>query len=104
MLVIFSCYSTWTSNRLSHSSIQVLVTVAFANVSGCVFICSVYTNTSSTPLKVWYNDGTLIYGSYAHMTLMMITWIIVGALLIPYIILKVLMKSARVRKYLQPID
>ena len=62
---------------------------------------------SSTPIKAWYNDGTVIYGSYEHLTLMIVTSIIVGALLIPYLIIliggKGLMKSGRVREYLRPI-
>ena len=91
LLIILSCYSTWISNRISHSSIQVLVTVVHLSFSKLLLMhmivdmfsyADVNTNTSSTPLKVWYNDGTLIYGSYAHMTLMIITSIMVGALLI----------------------
>ena len=114
LLIILSRYSTWISNRISHSSIQVLVTVVHLSFSKLLLMivdvfsyAVVYTNTSSTPLKVWYNDGTVIYGSYEHMTLMIVTSIIVGALLVPYIIILIggqaLMKSGKVREYLRPI-
>ena len=114
VLIILSRYSTWISNRISHSSVQVLVTVVHMSFSKLlltsvdVFISNkVYVNTSVVPLKVWYNDGTVFYGSREHIILMTITLLPVGLVIIPYVIVLIggntLMKVKYIRKYLRPI-
>ena len=114
VLIILSRYSTWISNRISHSSVQVLVTVVHMSFSKLLWTSvdvftpnKVYVNTSVVPLKVWYNDGTVFYGSREHIILMTITLLVVGLVIIPYVIVLIgghtLMKVKYIRKYLRPI-
>ena len=113
VLIILSRYSTWLSNRISHSSVQVLVTVVHLSFSKLLItIIDVFTPatiyTSENPHYVWYKNGSIEYGKEnGHVLLMAFTLIIVGALLIPYITIliggRAFMKCSLGDKYLRPI-
>ena len=92
VLIIASYYSTWFSNRTSHSSIQVLVTVVHLSFSKLLLaLIDVFTpatiHTSKESFLVWYWDGSIRYMSLSHLPLAIVTVITVSVLLIPYITL-----------------
>ena len=66
-----------------------------------------YSSTRKQVTKVWFNDGYITYGEGEHFVLMIVTSVIVGIFLIPYILIiltgRLLMKSNKIREYLQPI-
>uniref|UniRef100_A0A1X7UHT9 Uncharacterized protein n=1 Tax=Amphimedon queenslandica TaxID=400682 RepID=A0A1X7UHT9_AMPQE len=111
-LVILSRFSSRVSNKLSKSSIQVLVTIvhlsftklleAIIDVFGSA---KVYEEGKGEKI-VWYNSGAVEYGSMEHTWLMIITSIVVGVILTPYFILilfgKFLLKCDRLREYVRP--
>ena len=113
ILIILSRYSTWLSNRISHSSIQVLVTVVHLSFSKLLItIIDVFTPakiyTSEKPHYVWYKNGSIEYGKEnGHVLLMIFTLLVIGTLLLPYIIIlfggRVFMKCSLGDKYLRPI-
>ena len=113
-LIIISRYSVRLSNRIADSSVQVLVTVVHLSFSTLltssldIFKSAyIYINTSDVPLKVWQNDGTVVYGKGGHLILMIVTGVVVGSFLITYLTVllagRPLMKINKVRKYLRPI-
>ena len=114
-LIILSRFSTAVSNRLSKSSVQVLVTVVHLSFtqllqavlavfgSAEVFI----ENENSFSKKVvWYCNGATVYASTKHQWLMIITSVVVGLILIPYMAIilfgKQLMKFDKLREYIRP--
>ena len=111
-LIILSHFSSKVSNKLSKSSVQVLVTIvhlsftkllqAFIDVFGSA---KVYEESKGVK-TVWYNSGAVDYGSTEHKWLMIITSVIAGVILIPYMVLivfgKFLMKVDRFREYIRP--
>ena len=113
-LILLSRYSVKLSNRISGSSIQVLVTIVHFSFSRLltsildVFTpISIYTNTSKA-LRVWFRDATLEYGSGHHLVLMIITLVIVGPILGVYMTVllagRPLMRiNYRIREYLRPV-
>ena len=114
-LVILSKFSSKVSNRLSKSSVQVLVTVVHLSFTQLLqAILNVFTsaeinieNGSSYHIKtVWYFDGTTAYASTEHQWLMIITSVVVGFILIPYMVVilfgKCLLKFDRSREYIRP--
>ena len=113
ILIVLSRYSTWLSNRISHSSVQVLVTVVHLSFSKLLIaIIDVFTPvkiyTSENPHYVWYKNGSIEYGKEnGHVLLMAFTLVIVGALLIPYITIliggRAFLKCSLGDKYLRPI-
>ena len=115
VLIIFSRYSLRLSNRIAHSSVQVLVTVVhlsftsmFTAISNIVISINIYTNDTSNPiLKVWYRDGTVEYGKGAHLILMILTIVVVGPILLSYMTILVtgrsLMRVGKLREYIRPI-
>ena len=112
VLIIFSRYSTWLSNRISHSSVQVLVTVVHLSFSKLLIaIIDVFTPariyTDSGYIDVWYWDGTVRYLSPEHRNLVIYASLIVFPLVIPYITLLLLAKPLRrcslANKYLRPV-
>ena len=58
-------------------------------------------------ISIWFNDGSVIYGEGEHLVLMIVTSVIVGIFLIPYMLIiltgRLLMKSNKIREYLRPI-
>ena len=112
VLIILSRFSTRFSNRIAHSSVQVLVTVVHLSVSKLLLqLINVMTYsevyTSNDIHYVWYLDGTVKYGGYSHRILIIVTLIIVLGLLLPYILLLLFAKPLRplacTNKYLRPL-
>jgi predicted outer membrane repeat protein len=113
VIIIISHYSVKFSNRIPHSSVQILVTVLHLSFSKLVLViidvfiptriyCSSDANSS---FKVWFFDGSLKFGEGSHLILIVITLIIVTPLIIPYITIlifhKVLLRS-RFNEYIRP--
>ena len=112
ILIVLSRYSTWLSNRISHSSVQVLVTVVHLSFSKLlVAIIDVFTPariyTDNGYIDVWYWDGTIKYLSPEHRNLVIYASLIVFPLIVPYITLLLLAKPLRrcslANKYLRPV-
>ena len=115
VLIILSRYSLRLSNRIVHSSVQVLVTVVhlsftsmFTAISNIVTPINIYTNDTSNPiLKVWFKDGTVEYGKGGHLILMILTIVVVGPVLLSYITILIagrqLMRVAKLREYIRPV-
>ena len=112
VLIILSRFSTKLSNRIAHSSVQVLVTVVHLSFSKLLLqLINVMTYaevyTSSDVHYVWYLDGTVKYGGYSHRILMIVTLIVVLGLLLPYVLLLLFAKPLRplacTNKYLRPL-
>ena len=112
ILIILSRYSTWLSNRISHSSVQVLVTVVHLSFSKLLIaIIDVFTPariyTDNGYIDVWFWDGTVRYLSPEHRNLVIYASLIVFPLLVPYITLLLLAKPLRrcslANKYLRPV-
>ena len=113
-LIIASRYSVRLSNRISDSSVQVLVTVVhlssarmFTSIMDVFTSTHVYTNATIEPMQVWLNDGTVEYGKGGHFVLMIITSLVVGPILVAYMTLilagRPLQRSNRLREYIRPI-
>ena len=95
VIIIASHYSTWFSNRTSHSSVQVLVTVVHLSFSKLLLaLINVFTpatiHTSQNSFYVWYWDGSIKYMGHFHLPLVIVTTITVSILLMPYITLLLL--------------
>ena len=114
VLIILSRFSVRMSNRIAHSSVQVLVTVVHLSFTKLLLALSdvftpvqLYNNAMNKSINVWYNDGSIIYGEHEHFVLMIVTSVIVGIFLIPYMLIiltgRLLMKSNKIREYLRPI-
>ena len=114
VLIILSSFSLRLSNRIAHSSVQVLVTVVHLSFTkllltiGDIFTpVQLYSSIKKQPTKVWFNDGYIKYGKDSHLVLMIVTSVIVGIFLIPYMLIiltgRLLMKSNKIREYLRPI-
>ena len=114
-LIVASRYSVKLSNKISHSSVQVLVTVvhlSFARLLTSVLdvfsSVEIFTNTTELPRIVWYNDATVEYGKGSHLILMIITSLIVVPILLVHMIIliagKLLLKIDKLREYIRPID
>ncbi len=113
VIIIISRYSTWLSNRTSHSSIQVLVTVVHLCFSNLlvqlihVFTPATVYTTNGTSL-VWYLDGSVPYRGHSHNILALISTMTVGIVIIPYILLLILgrplIKCSKIANlYIRPI-
>ena len=114
VLIILSHFSLRLSNKIADSSVQVLVTVVHLSFSKLLLaIIDVFTfvklfnSTMKEPQNVWFNDGSISYRDTNHMKLMIVTSVIVGIFLLPYMIIiltgRLLMKSNKIREYLRPI-
>ena len=114
VLIILSRFSVRISNRIAHSSVQVLVTVVHLSFTkllltiGDIFTpVQLYSSTRKQVTKVWFNDGYIKYGQGEHLVLMIVTSVIVGVFLIPYMLIiltgRLLMKFNKIREYLRPI-
>ena len=114
VLIILSRFSPWLSNRIAHSSVQVLVTVVHLSFSKLLLAIvdvftpvRLYNNTMKEPQTAWFNDGSVTYGVGDHFLLMIVTSVIVGIFLIPYMLIiltgRLLMKFNKIREYLRPI-
>ena len=115
LLIILSRCSLRLSNRISDSSVQVLVTVVhlsfismFTSISNIVTPINIYTNDTSNPiLKVWHRDGTVEYGKGGHLILMILILLVVGPVLLSYMTILVagrpLMRIDILREYIRPV-
>ena len=113
ILIILSRYSTWLSNKISHSSVQVLVTIVHLSFSRLLLtIIDVFTSsivyTSDKHYRVWYWDGTVEYMGQSHRILVIISLILTIPLVLPYITFFFLAKpliqhSAMANHYLRPV-
>ena len=115
VLIILSRYSLRLSNRIAHSSVQVLVTVVhlsfismFTSISNIVGPINIYTNDTSNPIfKVWYRDGTVEYGKGSHLILMIFILLVVGPVMFSYMTILVagrpLMRIDILREYIRPV-
>ena len=111
-LIIFSRFSIRLSNKISHSSVQILVTIVHLSFSNLLLqLINVLTYadvyTSDNVVRVWYFDGNVKYGGHYHCILMIVTLIVVVGLLLPYILLLLFAKPLRplacTNKYLRPL-
>ena len=89
-IIIISRRSTWLSNKTSHNSIQVLVTVVHISFSEMLLtLISVYTpakiHTPNGSFHVWYLDGSQLYLKQSHLLLAIIVTTIVSLFIVPYI-------------------
>ena len=116
VLIVLSHFSQKLSNRIAHSSIQVLVTVvhlSFSNLLGrTIKVFSPATifydvNETCKHKQVWYYDGEQSYNDSSHLALMTVTLIVSMIFVLPYIIILIcarsLRRSALASKYLRPI-
>ena len=113
ILIILSRYSTWLSNKISRSSVQVLVTIVHLSFSRLLLtIIYVFTSsivyTSDKHYRVWYWDGTVEYMGQSHRILVTISLILTIPLVLPYITFFFLAKpliqhSAKANHYLRPV-
>ena len=113
-LIVLSRFSVQLSNRISGSSIQVLVTVVhlsfstlFLSIMDVFTSINIYTNTSETQ-SVWLRDATREYGKGSHLILMIITSLVVGPILGVYMTVllagRPLMRiNYRIREYIRPV-
>ena len=109
---ILSRFSSKISNRFSRSFIQVLVTVVYLSFTQLLqTLLDVFSSTqiyteNKAWRTVWFNNGAIAYGSSWHMRLMIITSVVVGVILIPYMVVilfgKRLLKIDRFREYIRP--
>ena len=114
VIIILSRHSVRLSNRIAHSSVQVLVTVVHLSFTKLLLAIvdvftpvQLYNSTMNNLINVWFNDGSVTYGEGEHLVLMIVTSVIVGIFLIPYMVIiltgRLLMKSNKIREYLRPI-
>ena len=113
VIIIISRYSTWLSNRTSHLSIQVLVTVVHLSFSTLlVTLIDVFTKatiyTENSTYHVWYWDGSVEFMGHSHYPLVIVTAITVTVLIVPYVILlmmgRPLIKCSKMGNfYIRPI-
>ena len=113
-LIVLSRFSVQLSNRISGSSIQVLVTVVhlsfstlFLSIMDVFASINIYTNTSETQ-SVWLRDATREYGKGSHLILMIITSLVVGPIVGVYMTVllagRPLMRiNYRIREYIRPV-
>ena len=113
-LIVLSRFSVQLSNRISGSSIQVLVTVVhlsfstlFLSIMDVFTSINIYTNTSETQ-SVWFRDATREYGKGSHLILMIITSLVVGPILGIYMTVllagRPLMRiNYKIREYIRPV-
>ena len=113
IVIILSRKSLKFSNRISHSSVQILVTIIHLSFSNLLLIIiDVFTSatiyTAHRSYKVWYWDGTVEYMGRSHLILVIVSLIAVIPLLIPYITLllfgkPLIRRFALVNKYMRPL-
>ena len=114
IIIILSHYSTWLSNRISHSSMQVLVTVihfSFAKLLLSIIQVFSYISlfTSEGIMRVWYHDGTVLFlQDSRHLVLVIVCSLIVFPIVIFYLAFLLFTKSfskysAKCSLYLRPI-
>ena len=111
IIIIASRYSIRISNRISHSSVQVLVTVLHLSFSKLLLavmdvLTSTYIYTNKASYKVWCWSGNVEFGKSGHLILMIVTLTIALPLLLPYVFILIfsrpLQRFSFANKYLRP--
>ena len=114
LIILASRCSTKISNIIVGSGVQVLATVMYISFSDLFISCLqvltpayVYISNVTTPLVVWYTDGSVLYGKESgHIGLMCVSIITLLLFIIPYVLFglfgKKLMKFYYVSKYFRP--
>ena len=112
VLIMLCRFSPRLSNKIAHSSVQVLATVVHLSFSSLLIqLINVMTYaevyTSNDVHRVWYFDGNVKYGGHSHRILMIVTLIVVLCLVLPYVLLLLFAKPLRplacTNKYLRPL-
>lgn len=114
-IVCVSRFSIRLSNDISQSSVQVCVTVVHLSfvkllsaITDVFTFTLVYTDieTMSTPLRLWLQDGSVLYGKGHHLILMIATSVIVAMFIVPYFFLLIggryLLQFRYFNRYLRP--
>ena len=113
-IIILCRFSVRLSNKISGSSVQLLVTVVHLSFSRILILMlnvftsiDIYTSTNETK-HVWLRDATLDYGHGSHLILMITTLAVSGPILGAYITIllagKPLMRfNDKLREYIRPI-
>ena len=104
----------WLSNKLSSSSVQIIVTIAHLSFSKLLLLIidvfaytTIYTEHGRKE-TVWYFDGTQKYMEGHHLVLVIVSIIVSAPLILSYFFLllftkKLLKHSAIANKYLRPL-
>ena len=111
VLIFHSSFSIRFFNKIAHSSVQVLVTVVHLSFTkllltiGDIFTpVQLFSSTMKHNTKVWFNNAYVNYGEFEHLVLMIVTSVIVGIFLIPYMLIiltgRLLMKFNKIRECL----
>ena len=111
LIIILSRYSTWISNRTSHLSVQVLVTLIYLSFSKLYLaIIYVFTHTKiytdQGEMNVWFWDGSVEYLGTDHTYLVIFSLIVGVPLIVPFIVIllfaKPIQKISWINRRLQP--
>ena len=117
-LIICSRYSVRLSNKISHTSVQVLVTVVHLCFSKLLLLAldvftsiDIYYHTTNTArvqcVYMWFRDATVEFGKGNHLVLIIVTLLIVCPILGVYMTVllagRPLMRINRLREYLRPV-
>jgi predicted outer membrane repeat protein len=107
-LIIVSRYSTRLSNKISHLSVQVLVTVVHLSFSKLlVTLIDVFTPATlyieSQDHLRWYVDGTVRFLDGSHLFLSILTILVVVPLILPYISILIFERPLRYTPFYQRI-
>ncbi len=117
VLIILSRYSLWLSNKTSHLSVQVLVTVvhiSFSNLLNAIITvatpATIFVDGANETVQthlVWNRYGKIPYGSHDHVMITVFIIVIAGIFLIPYTCLlitgKCIIKSTCGTMYFRPV-
>ena len=112
-LIIASHYSTRFSNKTSHLSVQVLVTVLHISSYKLLLACfdvlsstDIYVESAKPEILTWRNDARVFFSSPQHLILVTVTITVASVFLVPYMIVLTagvfLMKHKYIRNYLRP--
>ena len=111
LIIILSRYSTWISNRTSHLSVQVLVTLVYLSFFKLLLaIIHVFTQakiyTDQGVMNVWFWDGSVEYLGTDHTYLVIFSLIVGVPLTVPFIVIllfaKPIQKISWINRCLQP--
>ena len=112
-VIILSHYSTWISNKTSHMSVQVIVTVVHLSFSKALLVLiDIFTpakiHTEDIIYYVWYWDGSIEYMGKSHYPLVITATLTITLLIIPYTVLlilgRTLSRHSRIANfYLRPL-
>ena len=110
-LILISRYSTWLSNKTSHSSVQVLITIVHLSFSKLLLalfnvFASAEVYTAKEPYRVWYWDGNKRYMQKEHGILVGVSLAVIFPVLLPYLFILMFAKPLRrfsIYQYIRPV-